>query len=574
MTVVTATKNYWKGAVDSNWSNPLNWTSNTIPSSGDNVEFSTASTIPWGDASRDLTLDNAYIVINNLTNLSSKNLIIPPARCLTVNGIITTTGNANQIQIKADPSGLEQNGSLIFPNASSVYGTVEMYSKAFCNSPSTKKDYKWQYFGIPVSSMIATPTFDGSYIRKWDETSVQATHWIQLNNISPLSPFIGYEITQLAATTIVFTGQLVNWDSPTLNLSYTIGTGTRFPGQNIYANPYTAAIDISQLLFGSTNSAIIDNTVYLYSTGSWTDWTNVAGATISDGSTPAYGQYTAIPVNLAHAGLGLPSQVPSMQAMLIWAHQSSPAATFTIPYSAVIKNTSLQRVQGIKTDSLTSDNVGTIVEVKGSKTSDKMWLFSQTGCTRNFDNGWDGVKMSGNALSPQIFAIEPDNNYQVDAVDDINNTILGFQAGEDSKYTITFTHQNLKSKYKGVYLLDLVENNTTDMTENGSIYSFVAESTPTSVKRFMIITRPSETDETDTNTQLKVFSSGNIVFIQNSGNLNGEMGIYDMMGRDLKKSTFGSYGISAVQVNTIPGAYVVRATTGTERVSKRIILGK
>jgi hypothetical protein len=181
--------------------------------------------------------------------------------------------------------------------------------------------------------------------------------------------------------------------------------------------------------------------------------------------------------------------------------------------------------------------------------------------------------MMGDALTPQIFAIEPDNNYQVDAVDDINNTILGFQAGADSEYTITFTHQNLLSKYQGVYLLDLVENKTTDMTESGSTYSFVAESTPTTVKRFMIITRPYEKDATDADTQIKVFSSGNMVFVQNLSSLNGEMMIYDMMGRDLKKATFSPYGVTAVQVNTIPGAYIVKAATGTEKVSKRIIIG-
>jgi hypothetical protein len=158
-------------------------------------------------------------------------------------------------------------------------------------------------------------------------------------------------------------------------------------------------------------------------------------------------------------------------------------------------------------------------------------------------------------------------------VDDINNTILGFQAGEDTDYTITFTHQNLLSKYQGLYLLDLVENKTTDITESGSSYWFVTESTPTTVKRFMIITLPYDTDATDANTQIKVFSSGNTVFVQNLSSLNGEMVIYDMMGRDLKRATFGPYGVSAVQVNTIPGAYVVNAETATEKVSKRIILG-
>jgi hypothetical protein len=296
--------------------------------------------------------------------------------------------------------------------------------------------------------------------------------------------------------------------------------------------------------------------VYFYTTGSIGNWSSGGQYVVSTPSTAG--------------NLGIPTQIPSMQGVVVQA--TANAAAITLPYAAIVKNTDLQRSKKLVTVS-DSTLVNTRINVSGTNYSDKMWLFSQPGCTRNFDNGWDGVKMMGDALTPQIFAIEPDNNYQVDAVDDINNTILGFQAGADSEYTITFTHQNLLSKYQGVYLLDLVENKTTDMTESGSTYSFVAESTPTTVKRFMIITRPYENDSTKANTQLKVFSSGNIVIIQNLGNLNGEMVIYDMMGRDLKKATFGPYGVSAVQVNTIPGTYVVNAATETERVSKRIILG-
>ena len=337
------------------------------------------------------------------------------------------------------------------------------------------------------------------------------------------------------------------------NLPYKISTPPAlFPGQSVLANPFTAAISIKQIGFGTNMLP----EVYFYTTGSIGNWSSGGQYVVSTPSTAG--------------NLGIPTQIPSMQGVVVQA--TANAAAITLPYAAIVKNTDLQRSKKLVTVS-DSTLVNTRIDVSGTNYSDKMWLFSQPGCTRNFDNGWDGVKMMGDALTPQIFAIEPDNNYQVDAVDDINNTILGFRAGEDSEYTITFTHQNLLSKYQGVYLLDLVENKTTDMTESGSTYSFVAESTPTTVKRFMIITRPYEKDATDADTQIKVFSSGNMVFVQNLSSLNGEMMIYDMMGRDLKKATFSPYGVTAVQVNTIPGAYIVKASTGTEKVSKRIIIG-
>jgi len=441
-----------------------------------------------------------------------------------------------------------------------------MYSKAFYDElGATNQKYHWQYFGIPISQVTASPTFDNSYVRSWDETGDAITnHWISLTNSSVLQPFMGYEITQKAATTIIFSGQLVNTDFNSGPLSVT--PTALFPGQHIYANPYTAAIDIRQLTFGAQTEA----TVYLYNTGTYDQWTQSGGA---DTPGTGAGQYVSVPKNTAGSS-GLPRQIPSMQAILVKALSLSSDATFGITYNTVImNNTDPQRAPGISYQA-GNDKVSTLIDVKGTNYSDKMWLFTQPGCTQNFDNGWDGAKMPGIALTPQIFAIGNDGNYQVNAVDDINNTVLGFQAGQDVAYTLTFTHQNLKTKYESVYLVDLVENKAVDITESGSTYSFNAESTPTSVKRFMIATRNIEKNAVDKDTQLKVFSSGNVVFVQNLGSLNGEVNIYNMSGRCIKKAPFVPYGVTALQVGTVPGAYVVNATTNTERVSKRIILGR
>jgi hypothetical protein len=255
---------------------------------------------------------------------------------------------------------------------------------------------------------------------------------------------------------------------------------------------------------------------------------------------------------------------------------STVNSTFGITYNSVVMyNTDKQRVKGDKEVSVTDSLIGTSIELDGTSNSDRMWLFAQPGCTRNFDNGWDGAKMPGDALAPKIFAEEEDGNYQVDAVDDINNTFLGSQAGEDTQYKLTFTHQNITSKYAGVYLVDLVDNKTVDITLSGSTYSFTAESTPTPVKRFIIATRSIDNTGSGDNSQLKVFNSGNTVFVQNLSNQNGQLNLYDMMGRNLKNAKFGPYGISAIQIGSfISGAYIINAATDNERVCKKIIIGQ
>ena len=576
---VNTTVNYWKGTNGTDWGTPSNWTAGYVPATGDNVVFST-SILPYGDASSNLVLD-VDRTIGNLTNQSTKALIIPPARSLNVNGTITTNGSTSpgSIYIQASQDGSEQNGSLIFPNASNVYATVEMYSKGHSipapgiqYPPVTGRYYRysWQYFGIPVNTIYADPTFYGSYVRSWYEPGTTIdTHWVQLSNSSQLNPFIGYELTQDVpiGKVIVFQGQLINpspsWTSP---IQGRTATGALFPGQFVFANPYTAAIDIQ--LFRSRLGSDTDGNVYLYSTGSYNDWGVTGGQGANTGISA--GQYQVV---TSTTGTGIPTQIPSMQAVLVQMKTGNQAgSTVTFNYSDIVKNNDLQRVKSNAGVSATMMPY-TMIDITGSSYSDRMWIFSDSTFTHRYDRGWDGKKMLGIALAPQLYAVEQDGNFQIDCVDDMNNTLLGFQHGIDTEYKLTFTHQNIVNKYSGIYLLDLVENKTVDITESGSTYSFLADSTKQTVNRFEIATIPFEKNAVDTNKQLKVFTAGSTVFIQNLSNLNGNMVIYDLLGHAIKQATFGPYGITTVQTSTVPGAYLLNAATRNDKVNKKFIIG-
>lgn len=87
----------------------------------------------------------------------------------------------------------------------------------------------------------------------------------------------------------------------------------------------------------------------------------------------------------------------------------------------------------------------------------------------------------------------------------------------------------------------------------------------------MIVTRTSEEETAET--KIKLFSARNTIFIQNMGNQTGEIIVYDMLGRAVKRATFAPYGITTVQPGG-SGAYVVKAATGVERVTKKVIIGE
>jgi len=570
--------NYWKGTNGTDWGTASNWTVG-IPADGDNVVFATTST-PYGDAKNNLILDKDR-TIGNLTNTSTKSLVIPTATSLTVNGNITTNGASSpgSIIIKAYPDGTQQNGSLIFPTATDVYGTVEMYSHG--HSVSTAVEYpagsgnkyrfSWQYFGIPVEDIDASPTFDGSYVRKLNEADPNpSTHWIQLGNTDKVSPFIGYEITQDVSTgkLIVFQGKLINRDFTSDALIKTTAN-TAFGGQYVFANPYTAAIDIKSFISRLTSTSTdILTTIYLYSTGSYIDWYLLGNQGVQNGINA--GQYQAA-TSLYSSGMA--KQIPSMQAILIYANlgNKGTASQVTFKYSDIVKNNELQRVKS-ETDGTSSGSICTRIDVVGSHYSDRMWIFSDTTFTRNYDRGYDGAKMFGIALAPQLYAQEKDGIYQIDAVNDMNNTNLGFKPGVDSEYTFIFTHENTDKRYSGIYLLDSQENKVIDITASGSEYKFVVDTTATYSNRFKIVTQNYDQSLTENNSKVKIFTANGTFFVQNLSEDDGEFKLFDIGGRQLKMSKFGPNAVTEVANINGSGVYIGRAVTTNENVTKQLIV--
>jgi len=566
--VVNTPVNLWIGSTNpttgTDWGTATNWTVG-VPAAGADVTFATVSN-HGSNAVNDLVLDMDRTQ-GSLINQTTKNLIIPAGKRLTINNTITTDNNVNRIYVVS--SSTNPNGSLIFYSNNPVYGTVEMYSMAYKGSSITVPNpyppygtitttYRWQYFGIPISTLITSPTLDQSYVRKWDESGTTVSnHWVNVDNYFVLQPGIGYELTQDAPKTFYFQGQLVNWDVTSLLLAKT--ATALFPGQHVLANPFTSAIDIKKIVFGSD----MQQAVWLYSTGSFGDWYNGTQGT----ATP--GQYVVSTPGTA-GNTGVESQVPSMQAMLVQVSNATSNAFVTIPYSAAVKNTAMQRVKGTS-NSATSDMIGLKIDVKSLNYSDKMWLFSKNSFTKNFDNGYDGLKILGSALTPQIYAIESDGNYQIDCINDLDNTNLGFKAGQDTEYTMTFTHQNLSSKYSGIYLVDLVEKKTIDITGDSTTYVFNATSTDKTVQRFRIVTRIYEKNSPDAEANIKVFGGNGIIIAQNLSNLTGDLIVFDISGRALKTVQLVPNGLTTI-TGLIPGAYIAKATTSLEKISKRLIV--
>lgn len=526
----------------------------------------------WNVNEMPLNLSGDSVVIdgtcttNDLTINTGAKVTVNAARVLNVNGAISNT-SSESLLIKADPAA--PNGTLTY-----LYGlpkaTVEMYSKASWDlNQAVGSKYSWQFFGIPVKSISFASTFTDCFVRQHDETSPNVDGlWIDQSGNATLSSGTGYEVVQQKPKIYVFKGDLTNKNF-SQSLTYTPASG--FAGQHILGNPYTAAIDIKNIQFGVNT----EEAIYLYNTGTYNQWlTN--GGNLSSGTSYAPGQYTVSTKNSV-GELGVPTQIPSMQGFLVnvIANAGNNPGSILIPYNStnIINNTEKQRAPGVK-NSTSPEKVVTRIDLSGNQSVDCMWIFTDESCTPMFDNGWDGRKMKGSIQSPQLYAMEPGGDFQIDGVSDINGTYLGFTAGLDTDYKLTFTHKNTDVKYTSMFLVDLLENITTDITASGSEYTFTSLPSTTTVKRFKIVAGSEVNTKNQTvNSFVKVLNSNGTISIQNLTGQQGNFVLYNMNGVEVKRMVFKANDITTFStMNLVSGAYVAKVCTNREMVTEKIII--
>ncbi|GAB1415685.1 hypothetical protein MASR2M117_10910 [Paludibacter sp.] len=571
-TIAAVLPNYWKGTNSTDWGTATNWTAGLVPATGADIEFATIAN-NGSAAIKDLILDTNR-TIGSLINLTDKKLIIPTGKTLIVNNDINTNNN-NRILIQAAEN--EINGSLIFPNVSiskTILGTVEMWSKGYvdeeCNCPNDR--YYWQFFGPPVHSYTLSNYDDYFYkssIRQYDEsklTTKEGEQWNQLVHGSVIEKFKGYEITNLPdPKKVVFEGRLVNDNLSTGELPVT--SGSYYQGWHLLSNPYTAAIPVKDIEFGTG----MESTVYLFTTGSFNDWRNNAGdhgkvSVWNDDDAVAPGQYLAIPKNLSGftESTGV---IPSMQGFMIGvSNRVSPPVSGKIvsfDYSKLIGNTQKQRAPRLK-----ENHIYTTVTLSNKDFFDKVWLFTNEGCTPGYDNGWDGRKLLDNSLL-YFFASQEGDAYQTLATDDINDTYLYFKPTQgEVNYKLHFKHSNTSDAYKQILLYDSETNKTIDITAEGSTYSFVSNKKELGA-RFKITT---VLTKSYTKPKFSAFSVSNQIFVNNYTNDIATMYLYNISGELITSGTMEVSGNSYFPVTLQKGLYIIRAEAESWREAQKIIV--
>ena len=602
--------NYWVGSSSTDWGTNSNWTKTRVPTNTEDVVFATTAN-SGKNAVKNLVLDQDR-TITKLVNETNFATIIPTGKALTVKESIVgseTKQKAGKIVICSEKD--KPNGTLIVrkqPAATPVYATVEMYSKADqASTPNVWTDnipgsptfgqtftstYRWQYFGVPVESVQANPTFYGAYIRMYDEkyngdNKRFFQKWKKITNNDYLTAFKGYEITRKTPETYSIQGKLF-FGTKALDLSrkapaVTTYTGTDLKlkhyglGYNIFGNSYTAAIDIKQMKI----SAGLEQTVYIYNTGNFSEWAHKQGTTNTDDA----GAYIVVPKNVAPI-MGI-DRIPSMQGFLmkfleserIYNKQDLGVVIYYNglgggnPKSGVTNNNKPQRAPAYR-DSKEAEAGYIKVFLTGETSSDILWLIETPEATDNFDNGYDGTKLGGLASSSaSIFAQEEDNTLQVKSSNSIIDKAFCFQANKDKKYQLTIVKSNL-DKYADLQLLDLKTKTLTPVGRDTTVYSFTSEDNGDIDKRFMFVNHKTPTDiydESSVDFLDAYLTDNNTLVINNMTVSEGIMSILDAAGSTVATGKT-PIGFSKIPVNLSAGVYVVAIKAGKKTKNVKIVI--
>ena len=481
-------RRYWTGIDSEDFGTPSNWTTKIIPLDGEDVEFATDDNNgPTGDgdktgaAVRDLHLDKDRI-IGDLINKSDKDLIVTTERQLIINGKVKDD-NTGGIVVKAVADAAM--GTLKFADPaknSNVAATVQFYNKAYeCDNCGFYRK-QWQYFGVPVQSgaFPFANVAGKETVNMWDET-FNGNKWRPMSGA--LSAFKGYQITNDAKTEPTgvynFAGKL-NVGDATVALTKT--ANVNYSGTNLVSNSYTAAIPISA--DAMTFPAGVEETVYLFNTGTRDQWRKLNGSAINQAGYKS-GQYLAVPMNLGGTS-NFPDRIPSTHSFMLLAKNTG---TLKINYSTLIKNTSVNRGDGTQITTRSVDNnnktsvseqVNTIeqlpslvMDVIGEESADRLWIFQKEGTSHNFNNGWDGRKMLEDGIAQLYVNATDESKLQVATVPELDSLSLGFIADIDGKYTFEFAQMG-QLKGTDIYLHDAVTGITQQVGDEQS-YSFTAK---------------------------------------------------------------------------------------------------
>lgn len=608
--------NYWIGGVDNDFNKKENWTNN-VPKDGQDIIFADGSEDAKGKvAVRDLHLPaGKYFSANKLVNKAPDEkfekgattktpghpaVVVPADGGLTVKSVegFGTDADKDKLVMKTSDDG-KKVGTFILNNENActtkVFASVEFKPLGKYLPDNKKKDDKdntspdfgkdlyaefdWQYIGIPVKEVKKSPVFKGAKVRLYDEKKNDPNHyyrkWIDVMPTDNMTAFKGYEIAPVLDGSdgvrqiqgeLNFCNQEI-----TLTRQADIVTASKAEGDdnakryglgyNIVGNSFMAGVDIKSINLASGEDGVkMDNTVYIYTTGSWEDWKNKNHQTTT--GIADKGGYEAVPIDKAGEN-GLTSTLAPMQGFMVKYNNpvySEKTGTLTIPYKGLKSEAEPLRAKSFVMED--DFNRGSImVAMDNGKVVDKFWTYQEEDATPAYDSQLEGEKL--NMGEPSVFATTTDGkNVQISSLPSLIGSTFSVETAKDETYNMELNTWSLN--YQNLKLVDLKTKTVIPFNNGKARYFFTATVDGIEHNRFMF----ADTPETDFEKVMGAVTGIDNVSITLT---KGKAELFNLSGA--KMGTFNlPLDAQKLKGHVPAGVYLIKATDGTNVKTSKIVI--
>ena len=342
-------------------------------------------------------------------------------------------------------------------------------------------------------------------------------------------------------------------------------------GDNLFVNSYLAPIDVTKIdekdIVDPNNNLV--RTFFLFNSGSWNDWNKGAGDITANGyDKSSAGHYYSIPFYSAKLIDDGTTQVviPSMQGVYVY---STGATSLKLDYNKhVLAANAMDMHKPMRApQQLIEDDTFRRVRIHASSENsgaDRMYIVQEKNTTPGYDNGYDGDNINASG-QVNIYVNEPFGQLEVACSNHIDSTCIGFTAGVDTTYTLTFG----AVVGEDMYLVDLLTDSLMHLSD-GNQYTFYAQ--PNSVNdtrfRLVVIPNPEEDDSSNNDgetsnvdnisTTARLWINNNIVYVIDAPH-NSSLSIYSVSGMCIQAPHTIHHSPCTIDLSHLPtGVYVLR----------------
>lgn len=456
-----------------NWSTTANWSASVLPTINDIVYIDEPVVVDITDArAKQVIIDQTDSKTGKITINAGMELVVAETVTKTTDGSNSlTTAPEDLVFLSNADDGL---GALVTGTLSANQATVNFYTLSHGTSGSSKSVA--QYLGTPFTDATVLSDFYNSWVYEtYYSSDLGNLTWRRVEG--SLNSFQGYCVISADAVGHSYEMQGTLLSSPSEESPYSAplnlnSTATEeqvlSPNENLLANSWMAPIKINA--FEASDFVGANATIYIFNSGSKDDYGD--SGEITKGSGPA--QYSTYTIGTAGDAV-----IPSMQAFSVFSYGTLGAynGRVDLNYTQLVYNPALAGTvpgpnKAPRRANTIADEAGKMyVYVSGeSGYRDRVYLWQHEDFADGFENGWDGHKLFGESIAPQLYAQTPDGKMAVNCAPEFDGTILGFTKGSlDNTYTFRFAPQTDEVLY-----LNDMRTQTSTLINAENTYTFTA----------------------------------------------------------------------------------------------------